>query len=706
MPRQTGARNHLIVSVAILCGLLGICIAPAHRELQAQTEFDTDWELLFASNEAVEFAVTSDALFVNTRNGLWRSSASELSWKAVPIPVDRIGSFASHPTDPSVLYESDRETFRSRNGGEDWERILDAGGIVKVSPGDPDLVYVVGPILYRSRDGGTNWTSRSLFPNGRPSPCTDSFPIINPDPRIPDRIYLLYGCFAGRNYTGGFGIWRSDDAWQSNGSVVFTTSRTAPTIPEVRLAVPQDIAFNATGDRGVVLIEDYGGYRGRIARTDDGGLSWRIVQPWPDGPSLAITDSLAVDSGLDRIFLGLRQRVILAGVPPDIDRGVLGTLDGGATWGPIGTQPIGLGKSLFYAEESDILYALTDRGLWRMRSPRPAILPREGQRLQSAGLGITTKLTSGLVRQELGLMPNERTSLRVLNSAENGGIIVAPPLIQMDQDGHLHRLAEPALLDDYISAIAPSVNGAVLYANILGDVRVFELDHEGNRLLLVGRPNSRDVPRDVGVSTDALELRLRMVRGLAFDARSELVYIADSQLRVVYRLDRDGRIQIAAGIQEAGIFREGMPATSTPLGEPIAIVVDPQGRLIIADRGTHRILRVESDGTVRTLAGTGFPGYWGDGGPGNAARLTYPSGLAVDPAGRIFVADTWNHAIRMIDLDGTIWTIMGTGVRGTSEDGPIEGGALNEPVGLAWSDGGLYVSEAGTSSLKWIGPLP
>jgi hypothetical protein len=134
------------------------------------------------------------------------------------------------------------------------------------------------------------------------------------------------------------------------------------------------------------------------------------------------------------------------------------------------------------------------------------------------------------------------------------------------------------------------------------------------------------------------------------------------------------------------------------LQQPQALAMLENGDLLIADRGHHRIALVPSgSATIETLAGTGQAGDWGDGGPATEAGLYLPSGLAADLSGNVYIADSGNHRVRRIDVTGTISTLAGSGKPGFSGDGGAATEArLNNPVGLAIDKAGnLYIGEAG-----------
>jgi len=91
--------------------------------------------------------------------------------------------------------------------------------------------------------------------------------------------------------------------------------------------------------------------------------------------------------------------------------------------------------------------------------------------------------------------------------------------------------------------------------------------------------------------------------------------------------------------------------------------VDSSGNLYIADRWNYRVRRVDPAGVITTVAGTGALGYGGDSGPATSAHLADPTGVTVDAAGNLYIADTDNHRVRSVDPAGVITTVAGTGCR-------------------------------------------
>ncbi len=204
--------------------------------------------------------------------------------------------------------------------------------------------------------------------------------------------------------------------------------------------------------------------------------------------------------------------------------------------------------------------------------------------------------------------------------------------------------------------------------------------------------------RDNGPATDA---RLDAPRGVAADAAGNL-YIADSSNARIRMVDSTGTISTIAGTGERGFGGDGGPATEAQLNSPAGVAVDNLGNLFIADG--HRIRKVDSSGTISTVAGTGERGFGGDGGPAVQAQLASPPAVAVDGAGNLYIADSGNNRIRMVDSTGTISTVAGTGERGFGGDGgPATEAQLNSPTGVALDGAGnLYIVDRNNHRIRKV----
>jgi poly(3-hydroxybutyrate) depolymerase/sugar lactone lactonase YvrE len=167
--------------------------------------------------------------------------------------------------------------------------------------------------------------------------------------------------------------------------------------------------------------------------------------------------------------------------------------------------------------------------------------------------------------------------------------------------------------------------------------------------------------------------------GLAADGAGNL-FIADTENHRVRKVAPDGTLATVAGTGTAGYSGDGGAATGAQLNAPWGLAVDGEGNLFIADSGNHRVRKVASDGTITIVAGTGTPGFAGDEGPATAAQLNQPLGLAVDSQGNLFIADSHNQRIRRVGPDGVITTVFGAG-SGSGGSTPNEAGYY--PSGIA-----------------------
>ncbi|MGW9440569.1 NHL domain-containing protein, partial [Streptomyces sp. NPDC055607] len=154
-------------------------------------------------------------------------------------------------------------------------------------------------------------------------------------------------------------------------------------------------------------------------------------------------------------------------------------------------------------------------------------------------------------------------------------------------------------------------------------------------------------------------------------------------------------IRTIAGTGTAGFKGDDEPAVSAQLNRPYGIAVDGNGTVFFSDHHNHRVRKITTDGKISTVAGTGSPGYRGDGGPAVSAQLNYPREVAVDSAGNLFVADANNHRIRKVTADGTISTVAGTGAAGGRGDGgPATSAQLHLPLGVVLDGAGsLYITD-------------
>jgi sugar lactone lactonase YvrE len=198
----------------------------------------------------------------------------------------------------------------------------------------------------------------------------------------------------------------------------------------------------------------------------------------------------------------------------------------------------------------------------------------------------------------------------------------------------------------------------------------------------------------------ATQAQLGFPSGIAVDAAGNL-YIADTDFSRVRKVDLNGIITTVAGTGEHGYSGDGGPATQAELGFPSDIAVDAAGNLYIADPDNSRVRKVDSRGIISTFAGNGHRGFSGDGGPATKAQLE-PVGVAVDAAGNVYIADIGNFRIRRIDKTGTIRTIAGTGAQYGGDGGPATKAGIN-PIGVAIDSAGtIFLTEGFSERVRKV----
>lgn len=170
---------------------------------------------------------------------------------------------------------------------------------------------------------------------------------------------------------------------------------------------------------------------------------------------------------------------------------------------------------------------------------------------------------------------------------------------------------------------------------------------------------------DGGLATSA---QINYPYGITVDASGN-IFFADFSNARVRKINTSGIITTIAGTGVTGNSGDGGPATSAQIWAPTGITVDALGNVYFTDQSNHLLKKINTSGIINTIAGTNTSGYTGDGGPATTAKLNFPRGVAIDGFGNIYIADRANHAIRKINTSGTISTIAGTGTGGFNGDG-------------------------------------
>ncbi len=297
---------------------------------------------------------------------------------------------------------------------------------------------------------------------------------------------------------------------------------------------------------------------------------------------------------------------------------------------------------------------------------------------------------------------------------------------------------------DYPFAIAVALNGTSVGNFYFGDLYTFIVRDVQSGI--INTIAGTGVYSSSGNGGPADVAPVSYVYGLATDPGGNL-YISDTSFNVVRFVNPALNIYAFAGNGTVGYSGDGGLAINAELTSPAGLASDSSGNIYIADYGNYTVRKVTTKGIISTIAGTGAPGYSGDGGPATKALLAQPVAVAVDPAGNIFISDQSNQNIREITTDGNIHTIVtnvsaqfiavdaadsiyycnsnnstvvkilangtqfviaGNGTPGFSGDGgPATSAQLNSPEGVSLdTSGNVYVTDYANMVVRELTPVP
>ena len=192
--------------------------------------------------------------------------------------------------------------------------------------------------------------------------------------------------------------------------------------------------------------------------------------------------------------------------------------------------------------------------------------------------------------------------------------------------------------------------------------------------------------------------------GVATDAAGNL-FIADFGNNRIHKVDTKGFLSTVAGNGSSTFSGDGGPAVNAGLNYPLDMTFDASGNMYIPDLHNQRIRKVNTNGIITTVAGNGSSGYSGDGGAATNAALNYPSGVAADASGNLYIADTFNYRIRKVDTNGVITTVAGRGGAGgySGDGGAATNARLSFPVSIAVdSFGDVFVADESNNSIRKV----
>ncbi len=246
--------------------------------------------------------------------------------------------------------------------------------------------------------------------------------------------------------------------------------------------------------------------------------------------------------------------------------------------------------------------------------------------------------------------------------------------------------------------IAVDPNGNVFIADT-NNTRIRRLTPQG-AIATVAGSGAFGFFGDQGAATGA---QLASPRGVAIDSGGA-IYIADTLNHRIRKIAPDGTITTIAGGNQSGFGGDGSNASFARLNSPSAIAVDRLGNIYFTDTGNQRVRKINGAGVITTIAGTGAVGFSGDGGQGTSAQLNFPQSIAVDSAGNVYIADTENNRVRKIDTQGIITTVAGSNT-GAGDGGLAASARLFQPSGVALDgSGNVYIADTSNHRVRMVNP--
>ena len=250
------------------------------------------------------------------------------------------------------------------------------------------------------------------------------------------------------------------------------------------------------------------------------------------------------------------------------------------------------------------------------------------------------------------------------------------------------------------SGLAGSANGAALESRFRNPTGI-ALDTDGT--IYISDTGSNKIRRlesgNVITFAGGVSASLNAPTGIAMDASAN-IFVADTCNNKIRKISPEGTVSLFAGSGEAG-WTDGTGSASS-FDHPAGLAVDASGNVFVADTYNHKIRKISADGRVSTFAGSGYAGTRD--GTGISASFNHPTGLAIDASGNLFVCDTENNLVRRIAPSGAVSTYAGSGSPGNN-DGDLTAASFQYPSGIAVdSQGNVYVADTGNNRIRRIAP--
>ncbi|HXB72405.1 MAG TPA: hypothetical protein VNY05_29475 [Candidatus Acidoferrales bacterium] len=462
-----------------------------------------------------------------------------------------------------------------------------------------------------------------------------------------------------------------------------------------QLYLPWGVAVDSTGS---VYIADYGNNRIRkvangvittVAGNGTGGFggdngaatSAQLNQP----------RAVAVDSA-DNLYLGDTSNSRIR----KVSSGVITTVAGNGTAGFGGDNGPATGAQLFFpsgvaVDSSGNLY-IADASNSRIRKVTNGVITTAAGNGTIGFSGDNGPATSAQLGQPLGIAVDDAGNLYIATYLTGR--------IRKVSGGVITTLAGNGLVGDNGPATSSQLNypwGVAV--DVAGNLYIADMENSRIRKVsggVITTTVGNGAPGFSGDSGPATSAPLAFPQGVAVDSSANL-YIADTSNNRI-RMVANGVITTVAGNGPPGFSGDNGPATTAQLNFPVAISVDSSGNLYIADTNNNRIRRV-ANGVITTVAGNGTPGFSGDNGPATSSQMNNPSGVAVDSNGNVYFADSANRRIRKV-ANGVITTVAGGGTS-FGDNGPATSAQLSGPTGVALdSAGNLYIADTNSRIRK------
>jgi uncharacterized protein (TIGR03437 family) len=245
-------------------------------------------------------------------------------------------------------------------------------------------------------------------------------------------------------------------------------------------------------------------------------------------------------------------------------------------------------------------------------------------------------------------------------------------------------------------------NAGSFYFTDSGNARIRKVDPQGIITTVAGGGS-----KDLGENVLATSTTLGNPVGLAIDGSGNL-YVAEVDNNRVRKVSTSGNIVTIAGNGKQGFSGDGGSATNAMLNNPHGVGVDAAGNVYVVDTNNYRIRKVDTSGMINTVAGNGQVSNTKDGVPATSVALTAPWDVKLDAAGNLFISEWLGYRIRKVDTQGIITTVAGTGNPGFSGDGGAATSAnLQAPTGIALdAAGAIYIADSIGNRIRKVGAAP